>query len=150
MSKFFPFSGFLIESLGFFESERESRSVCPILCYPTDCSLRNSPGQNSAVGSLSLLQEIFPTQGLNPGLPHYRQIFYQLSHKGSPRILEWPIPSPGDPPKPGIKWVRGIELGSRALSANFLPTELSGKPFILDIIPVSPRLLQQNTTDRMV
>ena len=32
---------------------------------------------------------IFLTQGLNPGLPHCRQILYQLSHKGSPRILEW-------------------------------------------------------------
>jgi len=41
------------------------------------------------VGSLSLLQEIFPTQGSNPGLPHFSQILYQLSHKGSPRILEW-------------------------------------------------------------
>ena len=39
--------------------------------------------------ALSLLQGIFPTQGLNPGLPHYRWILYQLSHKGSPRILEW-------------------------------------------------------------
>ena len=43
----------------------------------------NSPGQNTGVGSLSLLQEIFPTQGSNPGLPHCRQILYQLSHKGS-------------------------------------------------------------------
>ena len=49
----------------------------------------NSPGQNTGVGSLSLLQGIFPTQRLNPGLPHYRRILYQLSHKGSPRILEW-------------------------------------------------------------
>ena len=49
----------------------------------------NSPGQNTGVGSLSLLQGIFPTQGLNPGLPHCRQILYQLSHQGSPRILEW-------------------------------------------------------------
>ena len=40
-------------------------------------------------GSLSLLQRIFPTQGLNPRLPHGRWILYQLSHKGSPRILEW-------------------------------------------------------------
>ena len=46
-------------------------------------------GQNTGVGSLSLLQGIFPTQGSNPGLPHCRQILYQLSHKGSPRILEW-------------------------------------------------------------
>ena len=48
----------------------------------------NSPGQNTGVGSLSLLQGIFPTQGSNPGLPHCRQILYQLSHQGSPRILE--------------------------------------------------------------
>ena len=48
----------------------------------------NSPGQNTGVGSLSLLQGIFPTQGSNPGLPHCRQIIYQLSHKGRPRILE--------------------------------------------------------------
>ena len=49
----------------------------------------NSPGQDTGVGSRSLLQGNFPIQGLNPGLPHYGQIFYQLSHKGSPRILEW-------------------------------------------------------------
>ena len=49
----------------------------------------NSPGQNTGVGSLSLLQGIFPTQGPNPSLLHSRQILYQLSHKGSPRILEW-------------------------------------------------------------
>ena len=41
------------------------------------------------VDSLSFLQGIFPTQGLNPGLPHYRWILHQLSHKGSPRMLEW-------------------------------------------------------------
>ena len=49
----------------------------------------NSPGQKTGVGSLSLLQGIFPTQGSNPGLLHCRQILYQLSHQGSPRILEW-------------------------------------------------------------
>ena len=41
------------------------------------------------MGHLSLLQEIFPTQGSNTGLLHYRRILYQLSHKGSPRILGW-------------------------------------------------------------
>ena len=51
-------------------------------------SLWDSPGQNTGVGSLSLLQGIFPTQGSNPGFPHCRQIPYQLSHKGSPGILE--------------------------------------------------------------
>ena len=44
----------------------------------------NSPGQNTGVGSHSLLQGIFPTQGSNPGLPHYRWILYHLSHQGSP------------------------------------------------------------------
>ena len=47
----------------------------------------NSPGQNSGVGSLCLLQGIFPTQGLNPGLPHCRPILYQLGHKGSPQFV---------------------------------------------------------------
>ena len=43
----------------------------------------NSPGQNTGVDSFSLLQGIFPTQGLNPGLGHCRQILYLLSHKGN-------------------------------------------------------------------
>ena len=48
-----------------------------------------SPGQDTGVGSLSLLQGIFPTQGSNPGLSYCRWILYQLSHKRSPRILDW-------------------------------------------------------------
>ena len=52
-------------------------------------SPRDSPGQNTGVGSLSLLQGIFPTQGLNTSLPHCRRILYQLNHPGNPRILEW-------------------------------------------------------------
>ena len=47
----------------------------------------NSLGQNTEVGSLSLLQGIFPIQGLNPGLPHCRRIFYHLSHQGSHTLL---------------------------------------------------------------
>ena len=51
----------------------------------------NSPGQNTGVDSLSLLQGIFLTQELNPGLPHCRQILYQLSHKGSSGcLMMWP------------------------------------------------------------
>ena len=46
------------------------------------CGPWNSPGQNPGVGSCSLLQGIFPTQGSNPGHPHCRRILYQLSHKG--------------------------------------------------------------------
>ena len=52
-------------------------------------SPRNSPGQNTGLGSCSLLQGIFPTQGSNPGLLHCRQILFQLNYQGSPRILEW-------------------------------------------------------------
>ena len=55
-------------------------------------------------GCHALLQGIFQTQGLNPGLLHWRWILYRLSHQGSSRILEWvAIPSPGDLPNPGIK-----------------------------------------------
>ena len=47
------------------------------------------PGQNSGVGSLFLLQGIFPTQESNRDLLPCRLILYQLSHQGSPRTLEW-------------------------------------------------------------
>ena len=60
---------------------------CPALCDPMNyTSPWNSLGQNTGVSSLSFLQGIFPTQGLNPGLPHCRRIFYQLSQKGSPTL----------------------------------------------------------------
>ena len=59
-----------------------------------------------------------PNSGIEPRSPHWRQILYQLSHKGNPRILEWVAYLPGP----------GIEPGSPALQAGSLPTELSGKP----------------------
>ena len=49
----------------------------------------NSPGQNTRVGSLSLLKGIFPIEGLNPGLPHCRWILYQLSYQGSLEKVIW-------------------------------------------------------------
>ena len=102
-----------------FKSESESYQLCLTLC-----NTRNSPVQNTGMGSLSLFQRIFPTQGSNTNLPHCRQILYQLNHKRSPRILEWqPIPSPADLPDPGI------QSGSPALQTDSLPTELSGKQF---------------------
>ena len=58
---------------------------CPTLCDPMDYTvhgiLQARPSQNTGVGSLSLPQGIFPTQGSNPGLPHCRRILYQLSYK---------------------------------------------------------------------
>ena len=101
------------------------------LCNPMDCPW-NSLGQNTGVGSLSLLQGIFPTQESNPGLPHCRKILYQLSHKGSPRILAWvAYPCSGDLPDPGIKW------GSPALQVDSLPTELSGKAYMQSSVHLS-------------
>ena len=58
-----------------------------------DCSLArllcpwNSLGKNTGVGSHSLLQRIFPTQGLNSGLTHCRKILYHLSHQGSSTMI---------------------------------------------------------------
>ena len=79
------------------------------------------PGEpmNTGVGSLSLLQGIFLTQELNRGLLNCRQILYQLSQKESPTVLEWvayPFSSKFSNP--------GIKLGSPALQADSLPTEL--------------------------
>ena len=47
----------------------------------------NSPGKNTGVGSHSLLQGIFLTQGSNPCLLHCRQVLYHLSHQGSQLCL---------------------------------------------------------------
>ena len=41
--------------------------------------------ENTGVGSLSLLQGIFPTQESNWGLLHYKWLLYQLSYQGSPK-----------------------------------------------------------------
>ena len=96
---------------------------CPTLWPHQLHSPWNSPGQNTGVGILSLLQGIFPTQGSNPGLLHCRWILYQLSHKGSPRILEWvAYPFSRNLPNPAI------QPGSSALQGYSLPTELSVKP----------------------
>ena len=79
-----------ITLLSLFVIESESRSVMSDSLWSHGLySLWNSPGQNTGVGSLSLLQGIFPTQESNPVLPHCRGILYQLSHKGSPKLLEW-------------------------------------------------------------
>ena len=72
------------------QNESESHSVVSDSLGPHGrYSPWNSPGQNTGVGSLSLLQGIFTTQGSNPGLPHSRWILDQLSHRRRPRTLEW-------------------------------------------------------------
>ena len=107
---------------------------CPTLCDPMDYIVH-------AILQARILEwvvfpfsrGIFPTQGLNPGLPHCRQILYQLSHKGSPKHWSgYPISSPVDLPDPGI------ELGSPALQVDSLPAELPGKSHLLAYKIIQP------------
>ena len=62
--------------VGFFVRQIAHRLLCPW----------DSPGKNTRVGCHALLQGIFQTQGLNPGLLHCRKILYHLSHEGSPML----------------------------------------------------------------
>ena len=62
-----------------------SDSLQPLDSLPGSSVHGDSPGKDTGVGSLSLLQGLFPTQESNPGLPHCRQILYQLSYQYLPR-----------------------------------------------------------------
>ena len=102
---------------------------CLTLCDPMDYvspSPWNSPGQNTGVGSLSLCQGIFTTQGSNPGFPHCRWILYQLSHQGRPRRLEWvayPFSSRSSWPR---NWTR-----VSCIAGGFFTNWAIGESFIL-------------------
>ena len=82
----------------------------------------NFPGQNTGVGSHSLLQGIFPTQGLNPGVPHCGWILYQLSHQESPVIPEWVAYFFSSRSSQSRNWT-----GFPALQAESLPAEPPGR-----------------------
>ena len=77
---------------------------CSTFCDPMNYTVHGIlwVGQNTGVGSFSLLQGIFPTQGTSPGLQYCQCILYQLSHKRSPWILEWLA----DPFSRGSSWLR--------------------------------------------
>ena len=102
----------------------ESRSVM------YDSFRLHSPGQNIGVGICSLLQGIFPTQGSNPGLPHYRQILYQLRHQGSPRILEW-VGYPFSSRSPRSKNSARVSFIAGAL---FISQASKGSPFLSTLV----------------
>ena len=86
------------------------------------------PNKKTGVGCHALLQGIFPTQGSNPGVSHYKWILiYRLSHQGSPRILRWVA----YPFSRGS--YSGIQPGSPALQTDSLPAELPGKPELLPL-----------------
>ena len=87
--RFDPWSGSSSPVVIYGCEKSESHSVVSDSLWPHGVYCPwNSPGQNSRVPSLSLLQGIFPTQGSNPGLWYRRWILYQLSHKGNPWIWE--------------------------------------------------------------
>ena len=95
---------------------------------------QNSSGKKSGVGCQARLQGIFPIQGSNSDLPHCKRILHHLSHKGSPRILEWvAYPSPGDLPN------QGMEPESPTLQADPLPAEPAGKPWVWDPLYFLPQ-----------
>ena len=75
-----------------FKSESEVKvkvaQSCPTLCDSMDCTVHGIL-QARILEWVAILQGILSTQGSNPDLPHFRLILYQLSHQGSPRILEW-------------------------------------------------------------
>ena len=69
----------------------EVAQSCSTLCNPRDTRLLRPwdfLGKSTGVGCHFLLQGIFLTQGLIPGLPHCRQTLYRLSHQGSPSVSE--------------------------------------------------------------
>ena len=117
--------------------ESESRSVMSNSLWPHGLySPWNSPGQNTGAGSLSLLQGIFPTQKLNPGFLHCRRILYQLSHKGSSRILEWvayPFSSGSSHPRnqAGVSCIAGGFFTNQAIrEANSTPCPVESRKMV--------------------
>ena len=94
----------------------------------------NSPGQNIGMGSLSLLQGVFPTQGSNPGLLHCRRILYQLCYEGSKKLnkdLHDPENHDGvvthlepDILECEVKWALGSITMNKASGGDDIPVEL--------------------------
>ena len=70
--------------------KEEVTQLCPALCDPMDYTVHGIlQARILEWVAIPSSRGIFPTQGSNPGFPHCRWILYQLSHEGSPRILEW-------------------------------------------------------------
>ena len=89
-----------------------------------------------------LLQGIFPTQGLNPGLPFCRQILYQMSHWGRPRILEWVAylfsrgsSKPGN--RTGVSCVAGGFFTNRAMRVSQGPAQMPPSAWVVSHQPPS-------------
>ena len=120
------FVSFSVTKCNYQRSESESCSVMSNSFWPHGLySPGNSQDQNTGVVSCSFLQGIFPTQGSNPGLPHCRQILYQLSHQGSPKILEWVAYTFSSRSSLSRDWT-----GVSSIEGRSVPAELPGKPLL--------------------
>ena len=135
--------GFSLPSLLLIDPSFVSVLHCSPLYWSESCSVMseslrphglyspwNSPGQNTGVGSLPPLQWIFPTQELNQGLLHCRQILYQLIYEGrgifSPIFSSLPSPQPSLLLHPILFSAFGIPP---------FPTTLFKHPLLCEVFP---------------
>ena len=81
----------VLQGLPLSESERKWKWLSPVRLFATLWTIQSMEfsRQNTGMGSLSLLQQIFLTQELNWGLPHCRQILYQLSYQDKVATKSW-------------------------------------------------------------
>ena len=128
---------------GLFLVAQSCLTLCdPMSCSPPDSSdHEDSPSKNTRVGCYALSQGIFPTQGLNPGLPQCRQILHHLSHQRSPRILEWIA----YPFSRGTSWTQKLNQG--LLHCRQIPYQLryQGSPFSI----IQAKLVSLKTTAKL-
>ena len=92
-------------------------------CSPPGSSVHGDfPGKNTGVGCHALLQSISPTQGLNPGLPCCRRIFYHLSHQGNP-ILGVIAPIRRQNTDLMFTFKRSVKINKRRVNVIVIPKE---------------------------
>ena len=108
----------------------------------------NSPRQNARVGSLSLLQGIFPARGSNPGVLHCRRVLYQLNHKGSP--LKGAHLS-----KPGFPSLGAVDIGGQVAlydgGVQFIVgclTATLASMYWMTVAPIPPVVTTTNVSSR--
>ena len=147
---------------------QSSLTLCdPMDCGPPDFSVHgDSPGKNTGVGCHALLQGIFPTQELIPGLIHCSQILYCMSHRGSLWILEWvayPFSRGSSWPrnetqyllhyKQIISWATKEALRSKCLLISWLqsPSAVIWEPpkISISLFPLFPHLFARKWGDWM-
>ena len=108
---------------------------CPTLCDPMDCTVHGI----LQARILEWEAHSIPNPGIEPRSPALQADLYQLSHKGSPRILEWvAYPFSSRSSQPRNQTDPGIKPGSPALQVDSFPEELA---CINPNLPIRPTLL---------